>query len=172
MSESGPVTDGSLLDPISFKDFYDRALPVIYGYFFKRVGGSHALAADLTQETFISAVRTLQRGARVDSPMPWIVTIARRRLVDHIRSGSGTGRTVVRDAPPEDLSTSAAEARLTAALGMLSADHGLALILRYVDDLAVAEVANHLGRSLRATESILARARAALSAAYDEVADV
>jgi RNA polymerase sigma-70 factor (ECF subfamily) len=104
--------------------------------------------------------------------MPWIVTIARRRLVDHIRSGSGTGRTVVRDAPPEDLSTSAAEARLTAALGMLSADHRLALILRYVDDLAVAEVANHLGRSLRATESILARARAALSAAYDEVADV
>jgi RNA polymerase sigma-70 factor (ECF subfamily) len=55
---------------------------------------------------------------------------------------------------------------------MLSADHRLALILRYVDDLAVAEVANHLGRSLRATESILARARAALSAAYDEVADV
>ncbi|HEY6627626.1 MAG TPA: RNA polymerase sigma factor, partial [Acidimicrobiia bacterium] len=85
MSEPGSVSDGSLLDPDRFREFYDRALPVVYGYFFKRVGGS-AVAADLTQETFVSAVRTLRRGANVEAPMPWVVSIARRRLVDHFRS--------------------------------------------------------------------------------------
>jgi DNA-directed RNA polymerase specialized sigma24 family protein len=48
----------------------------------------------------------------------------------------------------------------------------LVLILRYVDDLAVAAVAKEIGKSVRATEPMLARARAALSAAYDEVPDV
>jgi RNA polymerase sigma-70 factor (ECF subfamily) len=174
MSESGFATDGSLLDPDRFREFYDRALPVVYGYFFKRVGGS-AVAADLTQETFVSAVRTLRRGAVVEAPMPWIVSIARRHLVDHFRSRtnpskSGTGQ------PPgaDDRSpwTSAAEARLVEAMSHLSNDHQLALVLRYVDDLTVADVAVAMGRSVRATESVLVRARTALTAAYAEAPGV
>ncbi len=167
------MTGESLLDADRFRDFYDRALPVVYGYFFRRVGGSAELAADLTQETFVTAVRTLRRGAEVDNPLPWVVTIARRRLVDHIRSRSqsvpigsdpkpGTGHD----------STSSAEARLVGALASLSPHHRLTLILRYVDDLPVAQVADQIGRSVRATESILVRARAALSAAYDGEPDV
>jgi RNA polymerase sigma-70 factor (ECF subfamily) len=44
-------------------------------------------------------------------------------------------------------------------------------MLRYVDDLSVAEVARLLGKSVRATESLLARARTALRAAYEEQCD-
>lgn len=173
MSEPGPVTDGSLLDSERFRDFYDRALPVVYGYFFRRVGGSAAVAADLTQETFVSAVRTLRRGAEVETPMPWIMSIARRRLVDHFRTNSRSAQpTAVRQIPLDDGSTTAAEARLDEALHALSPDHRLVLILRYVDDLSVADVATELGRSVRATESILVRARAALSTAYEGVSDV
>jgi RNA polymerase sigma-70 factor (ECF subfamily) len=71
-----------------------------------------------------------------------------------------------------DETTSSSEARLVAALGSLSTNHRLALILRYVDDLPVAEVAKEIGKSVRATESILTRARTALGAAYDRVPDV
>lgn len=172
MSEPGAVTDGSLLDAERFKEFYDRALPVVYGYFFRRVGGSASVAADLTQETFVTAVRTLQGGAVVEAPLPWIVSIARRRLVDYFRSSSG-GRRAMPGRPPQDNgSTSAAESRLTGALASLSPDHRLVLVLRYVDDLTVAEVAKSLGRSMRATESLLVRARAALSTAYEGMSDV
>ena len=173
MSEPGAVTDGSLLDPLRFKGFYDRALPVVYGYFFKRVGSSAELASDLTQETFVTAVRTLQRGAVVEAPMPWVVSIARRRLIDHIRSKSDVVPAwSSRSSAGHEGATSSAEARLVEALGSLSSDHRLVLILRYVDDLEVAAVAKEIGRSVRATESMLARARAALGAAYDEVPDV
>lgn len=173
MSDSGSSTDGSLLDPDRFREFYDRALPVVYGYFFKRVGGA-AVAADLTQETFVSAVRTLRGGAVVEAPMPWIVSIARRRLVDHFRSRtnaskSGTGQATGAD--DKSPWTSAAEARLVEAMSHLSSDHQLALVLRYVDDLTVVDVAAAMGRSVRATESVLARARAALTAAYVEAPD-
>lgn len=167
------MSDGSLLEPERFKEFYDRALPVVYGYFFRRLGGSADLAADLTQETFVSAVRSLQRGSQVVEPMPWIVSIARRRLVDHIRakpprvSTATTNRLLL-----EDGRTSSVDTRLLAALAAVTPDHRLVLILRYVDDLKVADVAREIGRSVRATESMLVRARSALSTAYQAVDDV
>jgi RNA polymerase sigma-70 factor (ECF subfamily) len=61
---------------------------------------------------------------------------------------------------------------LTEALQAISPNHRLVLILRYVDDLQVADVAKEIGRSVRATESMLARARTALNTAYQAVDDV
>ena len=43
-------------------------------------------------------------------------------------------------------------------LGQLTHDQRAALIFRYIDDLAVRDVAELLGRSVSATESLLARA--------------
>ncbi|MGE5291624.1 MAG: sigma factor-like helix-turn-helix DNA-binding protein [Micromonosporaceae bacterium] len=40
--------------------------------------------------------------------------------------------------------------------------------MRYLDGLPVADVAGHLGRSVHATETLLARARAALRRIYLE----
>ena len=53
-----------------------------------------------------------------------------------------------------------------AALRCLNDHQRAALTLRYLDGLPVAEVARHLGRSLRATETLLARARTALRGVY------
>lgn len=50
----------------------------------------------------------------------------------------------------------------TQALAMLAdlpADQRVALVMRYIDDLPVQEVADQIGRSLAATESLLARGR-------------
>ena len=176
MDESERVgLPAALLEPAAFRLFYDRALPVVYGYFFKRCGGRMETVADLTQETFVSAIRALRNGARVDAPLPWIVTIARRRLVDHYRR---TGRRedvhrrletdVVQVGP---LSTSAAEDRVLRALAVLPAHFRLVLVLRYVDGLRVAEVAAEIGKGVGAAESLLARARAALTKTYEETGD-
>ena len=55
-----------------------------------------------------------------------------------------------------------------AALSQLSAYQRAALTLRYVDGLSVAEVAEHVDRSIHATETLLARGRAALRRIYEE----
>ena len=156
--------------------FYGKALPVVYGYFFKRCGERREVAADLTQETFLSAVKAVRSGATVEAPMPWIVTIARRRLVDFYR------RKAARPVPDMEwteqpvsvgsLWTSGTEARLVSALEQVPADHRLVLVLRYVDDLPVADVAELIDRSVRATESLIVRARRSLQAAFEEVDDV
>jgi RNA polymerase sigma-70 factor (ECF subfamily) len=58
-----------------------------------------------------------------------------------------------------------------AALGRLNAFQRAALTLRYLDGLPVADVAGHLGRSLHATETLLARSRTALRLVYREQED-
>ena len=50
----------------------------------------------------------------------------------------------------------------------LTPDHRLVLVLRYLDELSIEEIASEIGRSVHATESLLARARQALTRSYRE----
>ncbi len=160
-----------------FEEFYDRALPVVFGYFVTRCGGRKDVAEELTQETFLSAMQSLERGVEIESELPWIVSIARRRLVDHFRKQERQerGEVEIRSSVPSSASvggnalTSLMEARLMAALDRLSPRQRLALLLRYVDDLTVHEVARSLDESESATESLIRRGRASLLDAYLEV---
>ena len=52
-------------------------------------------------------------------------------------------------------------------LDRLGAHHRAALTLRYLDGLPVREVAQHLDRTLHATEALLVRARAAFRRIYE-----
>ena len=162
-----------------FREFYDRALPVVYGYFLRRCGGRVDVAQELTQETFLSAVKTLHRGVEIEAPLPWVVAIARRRLVDFYRDERRRRETLQAVASEENQTipgasqptTSSAEARLVAALDRVPPTQRVALVLRYVDDLSVREVAHLLNKSVRATESLLSRGRRSLQRAYEELDD-
>ena len=57
------------------------------------------------------------------------------------------------------------------ALLRLSLPQRMALTLRYLDGLSVPEVAQHLDRSVHATETLLVRARSALRHVYREGED-
>jgi RNA polymerase sigma-70 factor (ECF subfamily) len=151
---------------------YGRALPQVYGYLLPRCR-SAAVAEDLTAETFMAAVAATRRGAAPEVTVAWLVGVARHKLMDHWRRLAREERGLAAveraeegvDDPWEDrLDAEAAHA----ALGRLSAPQRTALTLRYLDGLPVAEVAEHLGRSLRATETLLVRARAALRRVYEE----
>lgn len=154
-------------DPVAA--IYHRALPQVYGYLLPRCG-SAAVAEDLTAETFMAAVAATRRDDAPEVTIPWLVGVARHKLVDHWRRVAREQRSLAAADPPvEDPWDEWLEAEAAhAALSRLAPHHRAALTLRYLDGLPVAEVAEHLGRSLHATETLLARARAALRRAYLE----
>lgn len=159
-----------LLDPDRFRTFYDDLLPVVYGFLLRRTGGREDVAMDLAQETFLAGVRALRTGVRVDEPRAWVMTIARRRLVDFYRR-QGVRRAVSIPVDPRVIpgwANSDVEARVFAAFESLPAHYRDVLLLRYVDDLPLDVVAGLIEKTPAATESMLARARAALSAAYGD----
>lgn len=89
----------------------------------------------------------------------YAITTARHKYLDHLRGEQRQERrlrlVVAADKSPM-LSQS------TALLSDLPERERVALVLRYVDDLSVREVAATLSLSVHATESLLARARGRL----------
>lgn len=149
---------------------YDRALPQVYGYLLPRCG-SVAAAEDITAETFLAAVDALERGTAAVPTVAWLIGVARHKLVDHWRrvgreqrnrAVAATAGSEVDDPWPSVIDTDAVHA----VLARLSAPQRTALVLRYLDGLSVGEVADCVGRSLHATETLLVRARSALRHLY------
>jgi len=148
---------------------YDRALPQVYGYLAARVDDT-SVAEDLTGETFLAAVRAVQQNKVPDLTIAWLVTVARNKLVDHWRREAREARNL-RALPDESVVADDVEERFERArahevLEELGAHHRAALTLRYLDGLSVPEVAEHLDRTVHATEALLVRARNAFRVAY------
>jgi RNA polymerase sigma-70 factor, ECF subfamily len=149
---------------------YERALPQVYGYLLPRCG-SVAAAEDITAETFLAAADALERGTAPHPTVAWLIGVARHKLVDHWRSAGREERNLAVaastssevDDPWSGVIDSDA---VHAVLARLPAPQRTVLVLRYLDGMSVAEVAEHVGRSLHATETLLVRARAALRHLY------
>jgi RNA polymerase sigma-70 factor, ECF subfamily len=144
----------------------------VYGYLLPRCG-SVADAEDLTAETFMAAVAALKRPDPPSVSVAWLIGVARHKLVDHWRRRERERRGLAAVGPnqPDDpweelLDTSAAYS----ALARLPGPQRAALSLRYLDGLTVTEIADHLERTVRGTETLLVRARVALRRIYREEA--
>lgn len=162
---------GGLRDPVAFEALLDVSLPRLYGYFLARVNGDPSVAEDLLQESYLAALRELRRGVAVAAPMPWLLGIARHKLIDHYAAKRRLfERTTEWDdevadtvaGPTDDFTAVVDRERLAAALATLPDAQRLAIVLRYLDDLSVPEIATATGKSVHAVESLLARGRVSL----------
>jgi RNA polymerase sigma-70 factor (ECF subfamily) len=166
----GAAEQPSEVDPVVA--IYRRALPQVYGYLLPRCG-SVAVAEDLTAETFMAAITASRQGTVAELNVAWLIGVARHKLVDHWRRSARDQRNL---AVAEQMSYGLDDpweghldtAVMHAAMARLSAHQRAALTLHYLDGLSVTEVAEYLDRSIHATETLLARARAALRRIYRE----
>jgi RNA polymerase sigma-70 factor (ECF subfamily) len=151
---------------------YRVALPQVYGYLLPRCG-SASLAEDLVSETFLAALSASHEGSLAEVTVPWLVGVARHKLADHWRRVEREQRSLAAAEPAAPEVDDPWEEWLDAeaaysALAQLPIPQRAALTLRYLDGLPVAAVAEHLGRSVHATETLLVRSRAALRRQYVE----
>lgn len=151
-------------------ELYPVAVREVYGYLRSRTGGDERLAEDLTADAFMAAVDAIRRDAADEVTTGWLVTVARRRLVDHWRRQATEERKLrvvgVSDVPVDPWEGEIDVVAAHAALAKLAPDHRTALTLRYLDGLPALDVAALMGRSPGATDSLLQRARAALRDVY------
>lgn len=162
-------------DERAFRAWYDGAVPRVYGYLFDRCGGLRSIAEELTQETFVDAVRHRRRFDGRSDPVTWVISIARHKVADHYRRLGREERRhlkLVAHAVTEaggDQAWRAVEARedMLRTLQSLPTMQRAVLVLHYLDRLPVAEIASELGRSPSAVESLLSRGREGLRRALE-----
>jgi len=150
---------------------YDQALPCVYGYLLSR-SGDRETAEDLTSKTFLAALSGLEVNPELTVSSAWLVGIARHKLVDHWRAHERSDLRQRRLVSHYELQNDPWDIELDAlrvrdVLKELGAHHRAALTLRYLDGLPVRDVADFLGRSQTATETLLMRAKAAFRRSYE-----
>ena len=151
-------------------ELYDIGLAQVYGYLLARCG-DRAVAEDLTSETFMAGVDAVHRGSAALS-VGWLMTVARNKLVDHWRRREREERSLrlaheERDDVVEPWDTHIDSVHAHTVLAGLAPQHRAALTLRYLDGLPVVQVADALGRTLHATETLLVRSKRAFRQAYE-----
>ena len=153
-------------------DIYVEALPEVYRYLRGRCP-SRELAEELTSATFVQAAHSAMMGTVAELTVPWLITVARNKLVDHWRRQATADRSLaILEARPQTADDPwnivLDHVRAHRVLHQLPPDYRNVLTLRYLDDLSVPECAEVLGRSVRATESLLARARRGFRTVYED----
>jgi RNA polymerase sigma factor (sigma-70 family) len=135
---------------------YERLAPAVRGYF--RGRGAHD-PDDLTGDVFVSVTRGLASfHGDADALRRWVFTIAHHRMVDEYRRASQDRHVSMAEVPDAAHdATAVGDDGLTRALALLGDDQREVVVLRFVADLALKDVARIVGKRQGAVKMLQAR---------------
>jgi RNA polymerase sigma-70 factor (ECF subfamily) len=150
-------------DRLAFASFVRHAQADVWRLCVRLAG--RADADDLTQETFVRAVRALPAYRAEASARTWLLAIARRACADAVRRAARTRRRDARVGPadtivPDDTPT----AEIDLLLAELDDDQRAAFVLTQIHGLAYADAATVCCVPIGTIRSRVARARCTLLA--------
>jgi RNA polymerase sigma factor (sigma-70 family) len=175
--QAGPVPDSALVeagrrgDQTAFAQIVERYQDAVYAVSYATTR-DRALADDVTQDTFVAAWRYLGQ-LRDRSRLPaWLCGIARNRARDalkqrrreHANDATEPPDLVDPSTPFDVLSNAEAEQLVATALDAVPAAYREPLVLFYIEQRSVDDVARALGLSPRTTNKRLSRGRRHLAA--------
>ncbi len=161
------------LDQEAFGQFYDLYVTKIYRFIFFKVS-SVSEAHDLTSEVFLKLWQCLKEGKEIKNLGAYTYTLSRNLVIDHYRKKSRTEETNL-DNPevyglPEDSRKGLAESMAIAeelkevlkGLENLKDEYKEVIILSYLNELSISEIAVILNKSKGNVRVLLHRAMTAL----------
>jgi RNA polymerase sigma-70 factor (ECF subfamily) len=160
--EPSRLTAAAAGDRAALDWLLDDVAPVVYGFVHTRVGGDDGVAEDLLQETLLEMVRSAGSFRGESAASTWACAIARRCLARHYeRERRAEVARAQLSLVVADDAAAAVERRdeITRALGRLPALHRQALVMKYLDDMSVEQIAAETHRSRVQVQSLLQRAR-------------
>lgn len=177
-------------DSKAFRTMFDRVFPRLYRFALARVEGDAQVAGDMVQLTFRKAIERLETWRGEAALYSWFCQICRNTIIDWQRSQNRERANVVpledlenvralldaMTAPVADQPETAAWQRdmqrlVQATVDVLPQKYGDVLEWKYVDGDSVNEIAERLDLGVKATESLLTRARNRFKQAIGELVD-
>jgi RNA polymerase sigma-70 factor, ECF subfamily len=163
-----PAPDASLIqrarqgDSGSISWLFECYQPSIFRYLYYRVG-EHQAAEDLTSEVFIRMLRALPGYQPQAAPFhSWLFQIARNLAIDYFRQ-SGRNQALTENlrasdpGPETALDHTLTHDELRLALSKLNNDQREVIVLRFILELPIAQVAQMLGTSGDAVKGLQRR---------------
>ena len=145
-------------------EFFDRYAARIRRFIANSLGAATDEADDILQETFIALADALPFFRGDSSLFTFACAIAHRKVLSLIRTNARRAR-LMRAAPVTHHDTphdAGADREFNRAIAEIQPEYREVLILKYVEEIGVSEIARILQISEHAVESRLARARKSL----------
>jgi RNA polymerase sigma-70 factor, ECF subfamily len=155
----------------SFEHLYRRHRRDVYGFALRAVRDPDE-AEDVTQTAFLNAYRALHRGDHPQKPRAWLLTIANNIARRQFRDRAARPQEVELDPelPSNGAEWNAVVAReIQGALRRLRPNRRIAVVLRDIEGLSYAEIAERMDLSEPAVETLLFRARNELQAELERL---
>jgi len=157
----------------AFGVIHDRYRQRLFAYSRQMLGGSRQDAEDALQDVFLRAYSSLRSNDRPLSLRAWLYRVAHNRCIDQLRRPVppssdlfDTSRKPLHD-PMDELVRREDLRQLVADVRRLPDQQRSALLMREMDGMSYAELAEALGVSLQAVKSLLVRARIGLVEAVE-----
>jgi RNA polymerase sigma-70 factor (ECF subfamily) len=177
-------------DEQAFRELFNSFFPRLYRFAAARLDGDEEAASDVVQQTFCKALEGLDSYRGEAALYTWFCQICRNVLVDHCRSTNRRNHSEVlfedhtsiravleamtgpvTDRPETAAWQSDVQRFVQATIDILPAHYGDILEWKYVEGLAVKQIAAKLNVSAKAAESTLTRAREAFRETIAEMID-
>jgi len=172
----GVASDLKLVAELLSKDrkaaaeFVARQADYIYTYVRRRLMPRPDAADDLVQEVFLAAWQGLDRFRGQASLRQWLLGIARHKIEDYYRKRvreielpdndrEHTCEPAIFPAYEEEFDRALMQDKVRSIMATLPEPYGLILLWRYSEDRSVREMAQLTGKTEKAIERLLARAR-------------
>jgi RNA polymerase sigma-70 factor (ECF subfamily) len=165
-------------DKEAIKAIFNANFEKLYSFVFHEVEQNQTVAEDMVQDTFISAIKSASKFKGNSRIYTWLVGIAHHKIADYYRHAKREQRydnknsdgkdpeqlDLAIDKTPASNIAESTENRMMVeqALNSLPAEYREIIILKYVEEFPVDEIARVLNRSPKSVEGILSRARKAI----------
>ena len=177
------MNDGELIRAVQSGDrksltiLYQRYLSGVWRYLHAHLAWDREAAEDLVSETFLTAIRNIQAyDSKKGTVYGWLIGIAQNKLHDHLRKTNRerdyarSDATVAVDtdsgSPEGHLIQTETQDAVIRALDSLANEERIVLEWKYMESLSVRDMAERLGRTEKAVEAILYRARISFRTNY------
>jgi len=163
-------------DERALLNFYKQYSVIIFQYICRQIKDK-SIAEEITQDVFLDFIEDIRDFRGESSIKTFIFTIARNKIVDHIRKKKI--KKILFSAIPsfivERLATVIIDdkiekkelaQKISNVFSKLPNDYSLVLRLKYLEEEKVGSIAKKLALSFKATESLLFRARRAFVKAF------
>jgi len=172
-------------DRRAFEQFFNEYYPKLFRFVKRRLPQDATAAEDIAQGTLCRALESLHSYRGEAALLTWLCTLCRREMSarwDENRAWSAAPRLAEDDPairmalesllaseqvdPMRAADRAQVRQAIFAALDYLPAPYGDILEWKYLRDLSMGEIAQRLGRSPKAVESLLTRAREAFRESF------
>jgi len=165
-------------DQGAFKDLYLKYSDLLFAYILHHIDRDKDTASDIWQETWVVFVEKINDFQNKCTIFTWLCAIAKNKISDYHRNAKKQDpfQSIDKlnfDIDAEELESASIDAETQAdvitALANLTGEYRYLLETKYIENKSIDELSGQIGKSYKATESMLTRARESFRKAFRQI---